>query len=845
MATDANQFLSFPPTVPALDTALSSLSIPLRAWFSQRFGQATPGQRQAWPAIVNGCNLLLSAPTGSGKTLAAFLPILDHLLTTCYQGTRCVYVAPQKALAVDVRRNLRRYLAELDSKLRLGLRTGDTSARLRRRMRLRPPDILLTTPESLAVLLAQPADLIRLAEVRWVIVDEIHAVAGCKRGADLSLSLERLEANAGGLLQRIGLSATCAPQGEVARFLVGAGRSCTIANVPEQRGLDLQVELLANGDGGFLQRLADRLATELERHATTLIFTSARGLAERLAWAMRQRFPQFADHIAVHHSSLAPLRRRLVERRLKSGRLRAVVSSTSLELGVDIGSVDMVVLVHPPGGAVRLLQRLGRSGHGPDKLRRGLVLTTCPGELLEAAVTSTASRAGQIEPVRLSEHPFDVLCQHLVGMASAQPWHPDEAFALVRRAACYRELTRGDFNDVLAYLSGQHRDGRQWLPPRLRWQDQHFVIADERTGRLLLRNLGTILTDQPRTVRLLDGSPVGSVDEPYADRLQPGDRFLLDGRCLEFKALTWEAVEVAEALGRPLVPRWAGDGLPLTEELAHRLVALRTRAAETLRSGPAALRRLLHTDYHLDDRGASVLTTYFLQQETVSEIPDGQALLIECIRLAGVQECYVHTPLCRAANDALARVAVQRLARDLGRTASSLVADLGLLLCVSGRDLTQAQWRQIFALQDFEKDLNASLVDGPLVRERFQRVAQTGLMILRNPLGARRQVGGADWANRRLFEQVKAADAEFVLLRQAAREVRELCDGAAAARFVATLPRLVIRCRALAAPSPFVQHWSQAITGPAESPVAPEEVLRRLHAVLTGGGPCASMAIGS
>jgi ATP-dependent Lhr-like helicase len=848
MATDADLLLRNSTAIPASETALTCLSPAVRSWFIQRFEHTTVGQRHAWPVIVAGQNLLLCAPTGSGKTLAAFLPILDHLQTNAGRGTCCLYIAPQKALAVDARRNLRRYLVEIAGSRcipRVGLRTGDSSARLRRRLRQRPPDILLTTPESLAVLLAQSADLTRLADVRWVIVDEIHALAGTKRGADLSLALERLQDAAQSLIQRIGLSATCAPQGEVGRFLVGLDRPCTVACVPEQRGVALAVELLPENERGFLHRLIDRLTPELERHATTLIFTNARGLAERLTWALRQRLPHFAGQIAAHHSSLAALRRRLVERRFKGGCLRAVVSSTTLELGVDIGSVELVVLVHPPGGVVRLLQRLGRSGHGPAGLRRGLVLTTTAGELLEAAVTGAASRLSQIESLQLPQQPLDVLCQHLAGMATARLWHSDEAFALVRRAIPYQGLSRRDFDDCLMYLSGRHRDGRSWLPPRLRWEDDHFVIADDRTRRLLLRNLGTILADEPRPVRLLDGTAVGSVDEPYADRLQPGDRFVLDGRCLEFKALTWEAVEVSEVFGRPLVPRWHGDGLPLSRELAQRLVALRCHAAAALRDGPGTLRRLLCEDYHLGAAAVSVLTTYFQQQESVSEIPDSQSLLIERLRHDGVHEFYVHTPLHRAANDALARVAARRLSRDLVRSVSSLVADLGLLLCVGGRDLTEAQWRHVFAAQEFEEELSASLNDGPLWRERFQRVAQTGLMILRNPLGRRRKVGGTDWAQRRLFEQVQAADPEFVLLRQAAREVADHCDGASAAQFARALPRLVLRVRAVTEPSPFAQHWSQATAGPAQSPQSPEDVLRRLHAVLTGGGPCASMAFGS
>jgi ATP-dependent Lhr-like helicase len=850
MATDAAKLLSFANFLPAVDTALCQLSPPVRTWFLQRFEQPTPCQRQAWPASAAGNNLLLCAPTGSGKTLAAFLPILDHLLTQAGRGTSCLYVAPQKALAVDVRRNLRSYLAELrrahpTPRPRIGVRSGDTSPRVRRRLRLRPPDILLTTPESLAVLLAQPADLLRLATVRWLIVDEIHAVAGTKRGADLSLSLERLEDATLHSVQRIGLSATCAPRTEVARFLVGASRPCTVVSIAEERALDLDIELLPEGPRGLLQRLVDRLEPELQRHATTLIFTNARGLAERLTWALRRRFPDLAEQIAVHHSSLAPLRRRLVERRLKSGRLRTVVSSTSLELGVDIGTVELVVLVHPPGGAVRLLQRLGRSGHGPGQVRRGLVLTTSPGELLHAAVTGAASRTGQIEPLHLPEYPLDVLCQHLVGMAAARPCSKVDALALVRRAAPFHDLPQRDFDDCLAYLSGQHRDGRPWLPPRLRWQDDAFTLADARTARLLLRNLGTILADDPRPVRLVDGTPVGTVDEPYADRLQPGDRFLLDGRCLEFKALTWEAALVEEVVGRPLVPRWAGDGWPLSAELAQCLYALRMQAAEALRAGPAALHHLLRTDYHLRPAAVSVLESYFLLQETLSEIPDSQTLLIERIGSDGGNEFYVHTPLPRPGNDAVARVAVLRLARDFGRSASSLVADLGLLLCVTGRDLSQDEWRQMLAPTTFDEDWHTAQAESSLVRERFHRTAQTGLMILRNPLGSRRKVGGADWPERRLFEQVKAADPQFVLLRQAQRDVHEVCDRASAAAFAALVQRWTIRCRTLAEPSPFAQHWTQSAPGPVQSPFSPEDVLRRLHTTLTGGGPFASTAIGS
>jgi ATP-dependent Lhr-like helicase len=582
--------------------------------------------------------------------------------------------------------------------------------------------------------------------------------------------------------------------------------------------------------------LTERLVPDIERHTTTLIFTSARGLAERLTWSLRRQMPECAGQIAVHHGSLAALPRRLVERRLKSGQLRAVVSSTTLELGVDIGTVERVVLVHPPGGAVRMLQRLGRSGHGPTRIRRGLVLSTTAGELLEATVTGAASRAGQIEASRMPEQPLDVLCQHLVGLAAARSWQPDEIFALVRRAAPYRELSRQDFDDCVAYLCGRHPDGREWLPARLKYSEDGMSIVDRATARLMLRNFGTILAETPRRVRLVDGTQIGEVDEPYAEKLQPGDRFLLDGRCLEFRGATWEGmVEVQEVPGRPLVPRWSGDTGSLSAELARRIFTMRVQAGEALREGPGALRALLRGDYHLPEPATMVLMAYFLQQEAVSEIPGPQSLLIECLAHCRVSECYVHTPLHRAASDALARVAVRRLVRNLGRTVSSLVADLGLVLCVSGPELSDDEWRRLFGASGFASDLEAALADDSLLRLRFGQVAQTGLMVLRNPLGGRRKVGGSDWADRRLFEQVRSLSPDFVLMRQAARDVRESCDAEAALAFAESVPRLTLRRRHLTAPSPFAQHWSQQVAGPAESAESPEEVLRRLHATLTGG----------
>jgi ATP-dependent Lhr-like helicase len=817
-------------------------------WFRRSFGEPTEIQRQAWPRIAAGGHVLLSAPTGTGKTLAAFLPILANLVAAPPEAAlSCLYVAPLKALVNDTARNLAAHAAGLAALLpgvappALAVRTGDTPAGARRALRDNPPAILLTTPESLAVLLSQTDFQDCFHRLRRVVVDEVHALAGSKRGADLALSLERLTALSPDL-QRIGLSATATPLEDAARYLAGAGRPCEVAHAPLPTPLQLTLAPLADS-GRFLAALVDRIVPELHANRATLVFANTRRLAEQLAWALRRNLPGWEGRIAAHHSSLAAQRRREIEEAFKEGRLRAVVSSTSLELGIDVGPVDLVVLIHPPGDVVRLLQRVGRAGHGPHRVRRGLVLTASASELLEAAVTAASGQAGQCEPLRVPAHPLDVLCQQIAGMAMARRWSADEMYALVRRADPFRDLSRDDFDACVRYLLGLDAAGRSWLPPRLRADASRMSVCDAGTARLLRRNLGTIL-DGPRCeVRLGDeneSTAVGDVDESFADRLQPGDRFLLDGRCLEVRRRRGMTLLVDEVVGRAGVPRWGGDGWLLSTELARRLYLLRIQAAEALREGPASLARLLQREYGLEGPALDSVAAYFQRQESFSEVPDTTAALVEVVVYEGGAGYWWHTPLNRLGNDALARVAVHRLARDWGRSATSVVADLGFALHVRGGLSEDPEGngpasvlRTLVRPSDFDADLEAALESGAGVRERFGAVAVTGLMVLRNPLGPRRRVGGGDWAGRRLFEQVRAHEVDFVLLRQARREVREgLCDAAAARDYAAGLVRLPLRCRWLPAPSPFAEGWTQAAAGAAESAESPAEALQRLHAAL-------------
>jgi ATP-dependent Lhr-like helicase len=843
---------SLAPTPISAASALATLPAPLAAWFSQRFGEPTEAQRLAWPVLAptgtHGGHLLLSAPTGMGKTLAAWMPLLAEMWDTTESeptsGLRVLMVAPLKALVNDTARNLTRDLDDLaethPGRLlpTVATRTGDTPPAERKRQRETPPDVLLTTPESLAVLLTRPDAEAFFATVRWLVVDEVHAFAGTKRGADLALSLERVAEMASSVApvggtepRRIGLSATATPLDQAARFLVGQ-RPCSIVCVGSATTPELRLEPLPDGER-FLAAVVRRLADEIPRHRSTLVFTNTRNLCERLAWALRRHAPALDGRIAVHHSALSAARRRDTETRLKRGELAAVVCSTSLELGIDIGGVDLAVLVHPPGDVIRLLQRVGRAGHEPGGVRRGLVLTATAAELLEAAVTLASARSGQCEALPVLRPPLDLLTQHLLAACCVRSREADELFALARRTGPYADLTREDFDACLRYLRGVDPTDRSWLPARIKEDADLWRVRDERTVRILRRNLGTILAE--RTVPVLqrrddERLSVGEIDEAFAERLTPGDRFLLDGRCLEFRQLDEGAALVDEVPGRPRVPRWGGDGWPLSAELSQRLYLLRCRAAEALREGRAALHQLLADEYALPDDAVTLLADYFEAQETSSEIPDATTLLVEEVNVGFDTEYYLHTPLNRTANDALARVALRRI----GQSATSQVADLGLMLKLRGREPHLAErLREWLAPEGFREEHEAALAQSDAVRLRFGRVAVTGLMVLRNPLGRPRKVGGTGWAGRELFDRLRRRDPSFVLLRQALRETAdEVSDATTALAYVQTLAARTIRVRTLGQPSPFARTWTQSEPGPTEEPLSPADALKRLHAEL-------------
>jgi ATP-dependent Lhr-like helicase len=694
--------------------ATEVLSAPVQAWFEATFPQgATPAQELAWPLIAAGENVLLIAPTGTGKTLAAFLAVIDQLFraeseTSLAPGVRCVYVSPLRSLNYDIERNLqlplegiRREVGRDDCPVRVGVRTGDTPPRERRRLRDHPPHILITTPESLSLLLSQESWRPLWSGVKHVILDEVHALAPTKRGADLAVSLERLASLAQRDPVRVGLSATCCPSEAAVRFLAGRSRTCRVVMAPPPPStppIEITVEsLIEPGEaphrGLSYRRLLKRLRRSIMSNRTTVIFANTRAFAEKLTHDLRLE-PKLAAGpepiVVAHHSALDAQRRRAIESALREGQVRAVVTSTSLELGIDIGTADLTIQIGSPGGVARCLQRVGRAGHLRGAVSRGLLLAATHAELAGEAITAQASRAGRVEPLGMVCAPLDVLCQQLIGLACAADQDATAAFDLIRNAGPMAELARADFDACLDFLAGKlgmppgatepEAGARlRWTSPRLWHRDGRFGLRSRRVARWFWNNVGTINSEE--TVRVIaSGVAIGTLEVAYAERLVPGDRFVLDGRALEFRRLERSTLFARSTTGQPSLPRWTSTRQSLSFELARELAHFRALAGDLLvNDGPVALRSWLTRALQLDDRASDVLIELFEAQIRWSEVPSESDLLVESspAPIGSGQIFTFHAPLHRAACEALARATSARLGAQIGRDLTLCVADLG------------------------------------------------------------------------------------------------------------------------------------------------------------------------
>jgi ATP-dependent helicase Lhr and Lhr-like helicase len=569
-------------------TALASFHPAVSGWFAERLGEPTAPQREGWPAIRAGKHTLIAAPTGSGKTLAAFLSAIDALLCTpdLPDETRVLYVSPLKALASDVQKNLERPLAEIRARspllpaISVHVRTGDTTAKARASMLRKAPHVLVTTPESLYILLTSDGGRRVLCTVRTVIVDEIHAIARDKRGSHLALSLERLEALTAerGPLQRIGLSATQKPLSEVAHFLVGAGRDCVLVDSGHLRAIDLAVEvppspLSAVCSHEVWDEIYERIATLAREHRTTLVFVNTRKMAERVAARLGPRIGP--DVVACHHGSLSADRRHDAEQRLKAGALRVLVATASLELGIDIGDVDLVVQVGAARSIATLLQRVGRAGHGTRRTPKGRIFPLTLDELAEAAALVRCVTAGMLDRTPQPPAPLDILAQQIVAACVAETWDEDALLALVRRAWPYRGIDEAAFRQVIE----MHARGRWSLLHR---DGVGRRVRATRRARLTAMTSGGAIPDNAdyQVVLEPEGTVIGTLNEDFAIESNGGDVFQLGTASWRILRVGGGVVRVADAKGAlPNIPFWLGEAPARTPELSSEIAAVRETAA--------------------------------------------------------------------------------------------------------------------------------------------------------------------------------------------------------------------------------------------------------------------------
>jgi ATP-dependent Lhr-like helicase len=784
--------------VPA--DSLESFSATTQEWFARAFERPTPAQAQAWPAIASGEHVLISAPTGSGKTLAAFLWAIDRLSAEGRPeapGTRLVYVSPLKALSYDIERNLRAPLRGIGAELTVAVRTGDTPQKERQQMLRKPPDVLITTPESLYLMLTGRAQQL-FEQTRWCIVDEIHAVASSKRGAHLAITLERLAAAAGRDVQRIGLSATQNPLEEVGRFMVGPRRSCRIVDTGVRKQLDLQIRVpvesmvepdataqpdldpLAGGTEATRKSIWPAIYPELlaliEQHRSTILFVNARRAAERIALRLNEMAGR--EIARSHHGSLAREERTVVEELLKAGELPCLVATSSLELGIDMGAVDLVIQVESPKSVARGLQRIGRAGHSVGDISRGRIFPKFRADLLECAVVARRMREGAIETTVVPKNPLDVLAQQIVAIAAAAgdegATAVDELFALVTRTHSYAELSRKQLENVLDMLDGRYPSSEfSELRPRIVWDRVADTIRARPGARqLAVTNAGTIPDRGLYAVTLPDGRRVGELDEEMVYEARPGQTFLLGATTWRIEEIGRDRVIVTPAPGLPgAVPFWKGDGIGRPRELGEAIGAF---AREAVDQTPEHLER----EYDLDRNAATNLIEFVREQQQATRVvPSDRAIVVERFRdEIGDWRLCILSPFGGRVHAAWGLALSARIRDEIGLEADAIYSDDGIIVHLPDAEEPPGAELVMLEPDEVEDAIVAELGTSALFGARFRENAARALLIPRARPGKRTPLWQQRLKSQSLLEVAKKYG-EFPVILETYREcLRDVLD---------------------------------------------------------------------
>ena len=749
---------------------LSAFHPIIETWFRGRFGLPTDVQAKSWPAIQSGRDILISAPTGSGKTLAAFLSCIDALFKQALGGeledrTHVLYVSPLKALSNDVQKNLQQPLAEIAEAalaagllmpdIRVTVRTGDTPVWDRQQMLRRPPHILITTPESLYLLLTAEKSRKILADVRTVIIDEIHAVAPNKRGSHLALSLERLEAQTVVRPVRIGLSATQRPIETVARFLVGERQVPDIIDVGHRRRMDLAVdvpkdELGAVATNAIWSDIYDRLADLVHQHRSTLVFVNTRRLVERVSHHLEERLQPTlgAQAVAAHHGSLSRQIRLAAEERLKQGQTRVVVATASLELGIDVGTVDLVCQIGSPRSIAVGLQRIGRSGHWVGAMPKGRLFATTRDELIECAALVRAIREGRLDHLEVPSAPLDILAQQMVAAVAAQEWGEEDLFALCTRAAPYRDLARKDFDAVLRMLSDGVTTRRGRGKAYLHHDRINHRIRARRGARLAAITSGGAIPETANYAVVAEpqGTVVGSVDEDFAVESLAGDIILLGNASWRIRGVETGKVRVEDAHGAPpTIPFWRGEAPSRTAELSAEVAAVRadidslSRSSEGVVDGTPAV-RWLQDACGLDARGAEQAVGYVVAGRAIlGEVPTQETIIAErFFDEAGGMQLVLHAPFGGRLNKAWGLALRKRFCQSFDFELQAAATDEGIVLSLGERhSFPLPTVFEFLAAATLREVLVQAILQAPMFMSRWRWNATRALALLRFANGRR------------------------------------------------------------------------------------------------------------
>ena len=761
---------------------MENLCQPVREWFKDRFPDFTDPQKMAIPQIMQGNHLLLCSPTGSGKTLTAFLTVIDDLVRRSLDGSlkdgvSCIYISPIKALANDIQKNLigplneirENYLPKRAKEIRVGLRTGDTSQKERDQILRNPPHILITTPESLALGLASKRFRPILAGLKWMIVDEMHSLVPTKRGTHLALSLALLDHVIPNPVQRIGISATMEPLDKVAEFLVASdtsdsdSKTVKIAKISGARRLDLDILLPTPRFTSvpvkeLLDYNVDVIKDLVEAHTTTLVFVNTRSMTETVVQKLRLAGLQGVEG---HHGSMDKSIRLDVEQKLKNGHLRAVVSSSSLEMGIDIGSVDCVVQVGSPGSIATALQRIGRAGHQVGGVPRARFLPTSPHDLLELVALQTGILRGSMDMLKFPENALDVLAQYLIGLTIVKEWDIDDGYELVKSSWPYRNLPYDDYIEVLDLLGEERRIWIDW--------EENTIGKRGYAQMIYYTNIGTIAPDNNYLVFSSDGTMVGQLSSSFVSSLRRGDVFLLGGSTYRVSSIIGTRVNVTSATGyRPTIPSWTGEANSRSIELSQEVLELLTTVSGVQKVA-GDLPTFLQEHYGLGKLVSGALAQ-FLDEHAAStfQVPARRTILIEEIQ--GPLPTYVVTT-CRGRgfNLALGYMFAGMADRE-GIIVHEVSFDENGFMIKLSHDLEVSAIPELFSSDTADEILRKYLLDTQLFAKRFREVSSRSML---NP----RRIG-ADEISPKQFQQraeqiltdhKQASDS--VLIREAMREI--------------------------------------------------------------------------